>query len=168
MRESESDLTALQELLDASYRKAGSHLRSIFEERLVPSAQEFVELLDGIFEMHLAVVRKDGSPIVAPVDGIFFKGRIWFGFPAKAYRGELIRRDPRVSASYTRDSFAFIVHGTSREVTESDPIFAEYEDCIRALYVEAHGPKWEEWYAATKSDEDYNGWIEPTHFFVKR
>ena len=43
---------------------------------------ELAAALDGIFEMHL--VDRRGRRVrrsVAPIDGIFFKGKIWFGFP---------------------------------------------------------------------------------------
>lgn len=170
MKESQSDLRQLQELLDSSYSNAGAHLRSIFEKQLVPTARELAGILDGIFEMHLAVIRNDGSPIVAPIDGIFFKGKIWFGFPPKAFRGNLVRKDSRISASYTRGSFAFIVHGRSHQVMEADAAFADYVVSMRELYVTEYGPGWNDWYAAHKAKpgEEYNAWIEPTHFFVKK
>src|SRR5437588_11795132 len=125
MHESKDDLDQLRGLLDQSYAGAGEHLRSIFDGPARLSAEELAAGLDGIFEMHLATLAGDGAPLVAPIDGIFFRGEVFFGLPAESVRIRLVRRDPRVSASYTRESFAFIVHGRAREVDEASPLAKE-------------------------------------------
>jgi hypothetical protein len=125
----------------------------------------------SIFEMHLAVITSDGAPLVAPIDGVFFKGKVWFGLPAAALRARLVRRGPRVSASYTRgESFAFVVHGVAREVSELDPQFAPYSAYTQELYVNAYGPGWIKWHEKNRGNagEQYSGFIEPTRMFVKR
>jgi len=170
MHENHSDLQVLQALLDASFEKAGSHLRSIFKEESRLDARQVTAELDGIFEMHLATVTKEGAPLVAPIDGILYRGKVWFGFPALAVRASLVRRDPRVSASYTKGkSFAFIIHGNCHEVAVTDPLFQEYFSCLQELYIKAYGPGWVEWHAQQKSGagEEYNAWIEPTRMYVK-
>jgi hypothetical protein len=173
VRESKADLNELQELLQRSHEKGGSHLRSIFDQEHRLTAEEFVEALDGIFEMHLATVAGNGAPVVAPVDGVLFKGKIWFGLPAGSVRSRLVRRDPRVSASYTSgQSFAFIVHGTARTLDETNTVFGEYDSLLRELYVAAYGPGWIDWYERQQryhaGSEWFNGWIEPRLMFVKR
>lgn len=144
--ESADDIETLKALLEGSGRGAGDHLRNIFRPERQPTAREVVEALPGIFEMHFATVTSDGALLVAPLDGIFYKGQVWFGIPAGAVRARLVRRDPRVSASYTAGDFAFIVHGTAVEVTGSDDRSREYESLVRGLYVAEYGPGWVDWY----------------------
>ncbi len=58
----------------ASIESGGQHIRSAFGQDKSPTAPEMAAALSGIFEMHLAVVTSDGAPLVAPIDGIFYKG----------------------------------------------------------------------------------------------
>ena len=173
MLESKADLRELQQLLDRSHANAGEHLRAIFDAEHLLSAEELVEALVGVFEMHMATVAGDGAPLVAPLDGIFFKGKVWFGFPPRSLRARLVRRDPRLSASYTKPpSLAFIVHGRANELDETNPDFAEYEGLMRELYVALYGPGWIDWYERQRRDTSagagFNGWIEPRIMFAKR
>jgi hypothetical protein len=171
MRESETDLTQLQGLMDRSLGAAGPHLRSIFDDSNRLTAGELAAALDGIFEMHLAVVASTGAPLVAPIDGVLFRGRIWFGLPAGTVRARLLRRDPRVSASYTRRSFAFIVHGKAQEAEEASDSWKEYEGLLRDLYVAQYGPGWTEWYEHLRQqprDLSFTGYIDPRVMFAKR
>ena len=82
MREIPADLHTLQALLDRSHSGAGQHLRTIFDDDHRVSAQELAAALDGIIEIHLAIVAGDGSPLVAPNDAGFFRGRVWFSLAA--------------------------------------------------------------------------------------
>jgi hypothetical protein len=171
VRESAADVERLQQLLDRSRTAAGAHLRAIFDDDHAPSAAETIAELDGIFEMHLATVAADGAPLVAPLDGILFRGRVWLGLPGGSVRSRLVRREPRVSASYARGSFAFIVHGTAQEARERDQL-DEYDDLVRELYVAVYGPGWIEWRDrqrhAVEAVDAFTGWIEPRRMFVKR
>jgi hypothetical protein len=171
VRESEADLRELQQRLDESYDSAGEHLRSIFDGEHRLTAREVVDELDGIFEFHLATVAGGGAPLVAPLDGIFFKGKIWFGLPKRSVRAPLVRREPRVSASYTKgSSFALIVHGTARELDEGSALGAEYSACVSELYVALYGPGWPAWRERQRQSPGigFDGWIEPRKMFVKR
>jgi len=171
MRESKTDLTLLQRLLDLSLDSDGTHLRSIFDDNNRLSAEALVAALDGIFEMHLAVVTSTGAPLVAPIDGVLFQGKIWFGLPAGAVRARLLRHDPRVSASYTRGSFAFIVHGKAQEADEASDSWDEYERLLRELYVAQYGPGWTEWHEHLRQQprsSSFTGCIEPRAMFAKR
>lgn len=171
MRESSTDLRELRDVLRRSYRSAGAHLRSIFDEQHRVSADELVRALDRIFEMHLATVAGNGSPLVAPIDGVLFKGRICFGLPAASVRARLVRRDPRVSASYTNGpSFAFVVHGNAHELDSASEEFGEYESLIRELYVARYGPGWIDWYDQQHDGiggAGFTGYIVPRLLFAK-
>ena len=171
VRESASDLTQLQDLLDRSLGSAGSHLRSIFTDDRRLTASELIASLNGIFEMHLAAVTSTGAPLVAPADGIFFRGNVWFGLPARSVRAHLLRYNPRVSASFIRDSFAFIVHGEAKDADEASNTWNEYEALMRDLYVAQYGPGWLDWYEQLRQDgraTSFTGYIEPRLMFAKR
>ncbi len=171
MRESPVDLQHLQDALDESYRNAGGHIRNIFTEESRICASDLVDLLPGVFEIHLAVTTVDGAPVSAPIDAVLFEGRVWFGLPRNSLRAKLVRRNPRVSGSYTRgDSFALIVHGKAVEVSTSDARYATYFDHVFNLYVSMYGPKWSKWYEENRENIEagYHGWIEPRWIFAKK
>lgn len=80
MYETREDLTELQRLLDESYASAGEHLRSLFAPEQRSSAVDLVEALMGVFMVNLATVTARSEPVVAPVDGLFFRagsGSVW-------------------------------------------------------------------------------------------
>jgi hypothetical protein len=170
MRESAADVAELRLLLERSRAGAGAHIRSIFDDEHTLDAEAVISTLDGIFEMHLATVARDGAPLVAPVDGIFFRGRVWFGLPAGSVRARLVRHNAKVSASFARKSFAFIVHGSAHEV--GDDAAAQYFELVRELYVAAYGVAWIDWYEQLQRDDrerrSFTGWIDPRVMFVKR
>ena len=169
MHETAEDLSELQRVLDESIANSGEHLRSAFGQEGPPSAPRLAEALSGIFEMHLAVVTSSGAPLVAPIDGILYRGRVWVGIPARAVRARLIRNDPRVSASYNTAGLAFIVHGRFKEPAADDPQRRGFEALARTLYVEQYGEWFDAWLdERAKSEEPgVTGYIEPRRFYVK-
>lgn len=111
-----------------------------------------------------------GAPLVAPLDGIFFRGRVWVGIPAQAIRAKLIRRDARVSASYNSPKVAVIVHGTAREPEPTDPNAVEFWVLARRLYTQSYGDGWLTWFEsrqAESAERDFTGYIEPRVMFAK-
>lgn len=142
MHETPDDLRQLQRLLDDSYARAGKHLRGIFtEERRVPAA-ELPGLLTGVQVTNLATVTARGEPRVAPVDGLFYRGKLWFGSAAESVRFRHIRARPQVSASITRgEEFAVLVHGRAHVVDTSDPDVAPFVSYCLQVY----GPTWNDW-----------------------
>jgi hypothetical protein len=169
MRETQQDLSELQRVLDASREASGEHLRSAFGQESPPTAARLAELLAGIFEMHLAVVTSAGAPLVAPIDGIFYRGKVWIGIPQQAVRAGLVRRDPRVSASYNASDVAFIVHGRLQEPSDKDDRRLGFAELARSLYVEQYG----EWFGPWMDERDrvngpgVTGYIEPRRMFAK-
>ena len=170
MHESKDDLIQLQQLLDESRQMAGDHISKVFNDQSALSAEALVAELSGIFEMHLACLTAEGAPMVAPVDATLFRGSVWFGLPPAALRTRLVRLDNRVSVSYTRGSFALIVHGIAEEVATTDEIYKLYSAHIRDLYSDMHGPEWLKWYEQNRSDIErgYFGVIRARRMFVKR
>ena len=140
--ETAEDLVALRDLLDRSYARAGAHLRSIFTPERRIGADELVALLPGVQVLNLATVSHACAPRVAPVDGLFYRGRFWFGSAAASVRFVHLRERPQVSASHTRgEALAVVVHGTAALIEAGDPAQAGFADYYREVY----GFGWEEW-----------------------
>ena len=117
MYETAEDLAALQALLDESHAAAGPHMKNIFSEDMRLTAQELGQLLQGVQVLVLATVTAKGEPRAAPVDGLFYRGRWYFGSSRESARFRHIRKRPAVSAAHVRgEELAVIVHGTAREI----------------------------------------------------
>ncbi|MEM8736317.1 MAG: hypothetical protein AAGG44_18960 [Planctomycetota bacterium] len=169
MHETTDDLLALQNLLDTSVAGAGSHLKSMFSGPL--TASEVVEELGGIFEVHFATVTPSGAPFVAPIDSLFYRGQLWVGIPATAVRSSFVRKDHRVSISYTRgETFCLIVHGHAVEVGRDDALFEQYSAYSDSEYIKLYGEKWLDW---VHDQQATFGWgdlwrIHAAKMFVKK
>ena len=156
--ETEDDLRELQRLLDESHAASGVHLRRIFSDERRVTAADLPARLGGVQVMHLATVTAAGEPRVAPVDGHFYRGRLWFGSAPDSMRFRHIRARPQVSASVTHgEEFAVVVHGTAHEISTSDPEHSGF----RAHLIEAYGPEWAD---SPQSGASF-AWIEPTRMF---
>ena len=169
MEETDADIDRLQLVLDESAECSGAHLKSAFSQETRPSAQQLAAVLTGIFEMHFAVVTSDGAPLVAPIDGIFYRGRVWVGMPREAVRARRVRMEPRVSASYNATKVAFIVHGLFQEPSVDDPERQGFDALARTLYTEQLG----DWFGAWADERDkttgpgVTGYSEPRRFYAK-
>lgn len=115
MHESPDEIAALQELLDRSYERAGSHLRSIITPERRLSAEQVVAYLQGTKHVAMATVTADGRPRVGPVDAVFLNARFTCGTAASSMRVRHLRRNPAVSVTHmVGDEVAITVHGTAR------------------------------------------------------
>src|SRR3989304_1113976 len=101
MHETADDLRTPQDLLDRSYATAGPHLLQIHTPERRLGAAELTTTLIGVCVLALATVTGDGRPLVAPVDGLFYRGAFWFGSSPDSVRFRHIRRSPAVSATPT-------------------------------------------------------------------
>jgi len=136
MYETDDDLRALQELLDASYARAGEHLRSIWGEDSRLDARRLCEELVGVQVLDLGTVTARGEPRVAPVDGLFFRGHLWFGSAENSARFRNIRANPAVSGAITRglETFLVIVHGHAIETDPRGSDAGGFGDYAREVY----------------------------------
>jgi hypothetical protein len=165
VHETAEDLLRLQGMLDASYARAGSHLRSIFTRERRMSAHDVVETLRGVFLLHLATVTAAGEPFLAPIDGLFYRGHLWFGVPPGAARARHLRARPQVSAAYTvGEDLCVLVHGSAREIDPGDPAHAGYLAYCRDVY----GPAFDYWRERyrERAGAGFTGWIEPRRIFA--
>src|SRR3954453_5747298 len=136
MYETPKDLKQLQLLLDASFARAGAHLRHIWGEETCLSAEELASELRGVQVLDLGTVTPRCEPRVAPVDGLFFRGPFWFGSSPESTRFRNIRRNPAVSGSVTRGSetFLVLVHGRAVEEDKQEQEAVGFADYARETY----------------------------------
>jgi hypothetical protein len=136
MKETAAELRALQQLLDRSYARAGSHLRSIWTEETRLPASELCEELAGVQVLDLATVTPKGEPRVAPVDGLFHRGSFWFGSAESSARFRSLWSNPAVSGSVTRggETFLVLVHGSAVMTDPRGGDAAGFGDYARDVY----------------------------------
>jgi hypothetical protein len=167
MHETVADLRRLQAALDESYAHAGEHLRSIFTPDRRMSAEDLIEALRGVFLLHLATVTAVSAPMVAPIDGLFYRGQVWFGLPAGAVRIRHLRARPQVSATHTRgEDVCVIVHEVAHEIDPQDPQNSGFLSYCRGAY----GPAWDYWRERyrQRSGSQFMAWIEPRRLYATR
>lgn len=142
MRETPADLERLQSLLDISYEHAGTHLASVHTPDRRLDAPALVERLQGMRILTLATATADGRPVARPVDGIFYRGRFWFGSAPDSLLVRHIRQRPAVSAVHTEgETLAVTVHGDAFVEDMDDPANAGFREVARGIY----GPEWDDW-----------------------
>jgi hypothetical protein len=170
MQETKEDLADLQRLLDECYAAAGQHLRSMLTPDLRSSAKQLARALTGIFVINLAVVTAQCTPLVAPVDGLFYRGRLWFGLPPRSHRVRHVRARPAVSATYIEDELpegcCLIVHGAAREVTHGHPLHAGYSRYALGQYGLPVPDDLDDDTKVRPPPEDFTGYIEPRRIYA--
>jgi nitroimidazol reductase NimA-like FMN-containing flavoprotein (pyridoxamine 5'-phosphate oxidase superfamily) len=149
VHESPADLAGLQELLDASYAAAGSHLLSIHTPDRRLEAEQIAERLEGMCLLALATVTSHNRPLVGPVDGIFFRGEFYFSSSPDSVRFRHIRRRPQVSAVHLPgEELAVTVHGRAVSVDLEDEENREFRQTLFDIYIPRYGPEWERFIAS--------------------
>src|SRR5262249_45209209 len=140
VHETPSDLAWLQGLLDRSYEGAGAHLRSITTpQRRIP-ASELGALLPGVQILDVATVTASGHPRVAPVDGLFFRGRFHFGSSRTSLRYRNLVERPEVSACHVRgEELSIVVHGRVGLFALGDAGHGAFRDYCNEVYVPRYG-----------------------------
>ena len=137
--ETGDDLEFLQAVIDRSHSKGSRHLRAIWtEEKRIP-VNELPSLLVGVQILALATVTARGAPRVGPVDGLFYRGRFWFGSASDSARFVHLRARPQVSAAHFRgEDLAVVVHGTAHEIDTAASEHAGFLSYCREVY-----PHWD-------------------------
>ncbi len=145
MHETDADITALQDLLDRSYRGAGTHLRRITTPERRVHAADLAERLSGMCLLALATSTADGRPIVGAVDSVFHRGAFHFGSAPDSVRARHIRARPSVSATHIPiEEFAVTVHGRAVTVDVQAPEGLGLRETLLEVYIPRYGPDWVE------------------------
>jgi hypothetical protein len=144
MHETDEDLIALQQLLDASYAAGGHHLLSIHDPDRRLAAAQVAERLPGMCLLVLATTTRDSRPITGPVDGIFYRGSFHFGSAPDSLRFRHIAERPQVSACHLPgEELAITVHGTAIPVDIKAPGNAGFRRTVLDIYTPRYGADWE-------------------------
>src|SRR3989442_146796 len=111
MFESADDVRWLQELLAHSHARMNAHMRSILTPDRALGARQVITYLQGIKHVAVATVNRAGEPRVAPLDGLFVRGRFHLGTGGTAARVAHLRRRPAISVThFAGDELAITVH----------------------------------------------------------
>jgi general stress protein 26 len=140
MKETPSDLTAMQDLLDRSYAGGGAHLTSIMTPERRPTAEWLAAELAGMRLLVLATSTADGRPLAGPVDGILYRGAFHFSSSRDSVRARHMRARPAVSAVHLpAEELAVTVHGHAEAFDHRHRSQAGYRDTVLEVYVPRMG-----------------------------
>jgi hypothetical protein len=135
MRETAEELAELQQLLDASIATSNAHLLDIMTPERRLSAEQMVQVLDGMRVLVVATVTADGRPLTSCVDGHLVHGRWVFTTDAAATKARHLAVRPAVSATHAiGDTFGIFTHGRAERLTPGHPDFAEVDEHLTAHY----------------------------------
>jgi general stress protein 26 len=136
MRETPTELTELQQLLDSSHARSGPHLQSIIEAgRRTPSAAQVVAELTGMKVLVVTTVSPSGRPRSSAVDGHFLHGHWTFSTSGDAVKAADLASRPAVSAAYVDgERFALFSHGDAELVAVGHADYAELEAYLTEYY----------------------------------
>lgn len=144
MHETEQDLASLQRLLDNSYTTGGVHLREVITQERRLGAKSLCAELAGMRLLVLSTVTADGRPIAGPVDGIFYRGRFYFGSSPESVRFKHINQRPAVSATHLPgEELAVTVHGTAEIIDVAAPEHQGFRAALLSIYIPRYGAEWE-------------------------
>jgi hypothetical protein len=117
MFETTSELAALDELLDASFRSAGAHLVGIISPERRLSAADLARYLVGVRHLVVASVTERAEPRCSAIDALFIHGHFWFSTSGESLKARHLERRPAISAAHViGDDVGIFVHGRARVV----------------------------------------------------
>ena len=135
MYETEDDLTRLQALLDRTFARANPHLASIVSPDRRLTARQVTRYLQGTKHVAFATVNERCEPRVAPLDGVFLRGRFTVSTGGRAARLRHLRANPACSATHMDgDVVGITVHGRAQILVEGDPGVDELERVWTEIY----------------------------------
>src|SRR5690242_20668305 len=112
MLESGDDVRELQALLDRTFARANAHLASIVSPERRLNARQVVRYLQGTKHLAFATVNRRGEPRVAPLDGVFIRGRFTVSTGGRAARLRHLRANSACSAAHMDgDAVGIVAHG---------------------------------------------------------
>jgi hypothetical protein len=126
MYETDSELAALQELLDRSHAGATDHLQSIIHDDRRLSAADLVALLTGMKVLSVATVTAGGEPRISALDGHFLHGTWSFSTSGTAAKARHLAARPQTSVAHVDgEEMAVFSHGQALPLTPGHPRWDE-------------------------------------------
>jgi uncharacterized pyridoxamine 5'-phosphate oxidase family protein len=133
--ESDEDVRELQALLDRTFARANPHLLEIVKPGRRLNARQVVRYLQGTKHVAFATVNAKGEPRVAPLDGVFIRGRFTVSTGGQAARLKHLRANPACSAAHMDgDVVGIVVHGRATIFGRGDAGVDEIEPVWREIY----------------------------------
>ena len=135
MFEYEADVRELQALIDRTMARANPHLSEIVKPERRLTARQVVRYLQGTKHVAFATVNERGEPRVAPLDGVFIRGRFTVSTDGRAARLQHLRANPACSAAHMDgDTIGIVVHGHATIIGREDDGVEELEPVWRDIY----------------------------------
>ena len=146
MLETPAEIDRLQQLLDASFATAGSHLSNIIDPDRRLSAAQLTEQMQGMCLITVATVTADGRPLTAPVDGYLLHGEFHFSTGSDAVKLRHLRARPQLSATWLPgEKMCVAVHGRAEIYDVLDPDRPDLKVAMLDYYLPKQGPSFEAW-----------------------
>jgi Pyridoxamine 5'-phosphate oxidase len=121
MYETDNDVRRLQQLLDRTMARANPYLAWIVSPERRLTARQVVTYLQGTKHVAFATVNEKGQPRVAPLDGVFVRGRFTVSTGGEAARLRHLRANPACSAVHMEgERIGIVVHGDARVLEHGD------------------------------------------------
>lgn len=140
MWETAEEMTALQNLLDASFERASGHLTSIMSVPRRLTAERLAAELPSPAVLNVATVTARGEPRVSAVDGHFMHGHWHFTTDGDSPKARQLAVRPAISASFTpRDGFGVFCHGRA-ELLDGRP-----RQLLRDHFIATYGEDPDTW-----------------------
>ena len=135
MFESEDEIRRLQGLFDRTFAQANPHLAKIVKPERRLTARQVVRYLQGTKHVAFATVNERGEPRVAPLDGVFIRGRFTVSTGGRAARLRHLRANRACSAAHMDgDTIGIVVHGHATIIGRDDEGVDEIEPIWRDIY----------------------------------
>lgn len=135
MLESEDEIRELQALIDRTFAQANPHLAGIVKPERRLTARQVVRYLQGTKHVAFGTVNERGQPRVAPLDGVFIRGRFTVSTGGRAARLRHLRANPACSAAHMDgDAIGIVVHGHATLIGRKDQGVEEIEPVWRDIY----------------------------------
>src|SRR5918993_4696211 len=121
MLESEDEIRELQALIDRTFAQANPHLAGIVKPERRLTARQVVRYLQGTKHVAFGTVNERGQPRVAPLDGVFIRGRFTVSTGGRAARLRHLRANSACSAAHMDgDAIGIVVHGHATLIGRKD------------------------------------------------
>ena len=131
MFESEDESRELQALMDRTLARANPHLLAIVKPERRLNARQVVRYLQGTKHVAFATVNARGEPRVAPLDGVFIRGRFTVSTGGRAARLRHLGANAACSAAHMDgDTVGIVVHGRATIIGRGDEGVEEIEPVL--------------------------------------
>jgi hypothetical protein len=135
VHETDEDLAWLQALIDRTIERANPHLTAIVKPERRLTARQVATYLQGTKHVAFATVNERGEPRVAPLDGVFVRGRFTVSTGGRAARLRHLRANPACSAAHVvGDDVGIVVHGHATIVEQGDEGADELDRIWTGIY----------------------------------